>query len=162
MRHRFWQGMQIGIRGQQSSGSLRICCPGAAAVASRQAAAAYGLGIVCSDIEDYENNVTRFAVIANQSGQKTGNDKTAIMFRIPDQPGALCDALLACKKNRVNMSWIESFPAKNEAKAHEYVFFADLVGHEEESKVKRTLGALERKCQQLVVLGSFPRGQCYE
>lgn len=134
--------------------------PGAAAVASRQSASAYGLDIVCSDIEDRPNNMTRFAVIGQQSSEKTGNDKTAIMFQIPDQPGALSDALLACKKNKVNMSWIESFPAKNDGKAQEYIFFADLAGHADELRVKRALQALERKCHQLVVLGSFPKGIC--
>lgn len=136
--------------------------PGASAVASRQAAAAYGLNILCSDVEDRENNITRFAIIANQSGERTGNDKTAVMFQIPDAPGALCDALLACKKNKVNMSWIESFPGKNDGKAQEYVFFADLNGHLDDSRVKRAIQALERKCQELVVLGSFPKGSCFE
>lgn len=135
---------------------------GAAAVASRQAGVAHGLGIVCENIEDRENNITRFAVISQSSAGKSGNDKTAVMFQIADHPGALSDALLACKKNKVNMSWIESFPAKNGGKGQEYIFFADLVGHADEPRIKRTLDALGRKCQQLVILGSFPKGGCYE
>lgn len=136
--------------------------PGAAAVASRQAAVAYGLDVICADIEDFQNNITRFAVISHHSGDKTGSDKTAIMFHVTDYPGALCDALLTFKKNKVNMSWIESFPAKSEGKSQEYVFFADIAGHSEEARVKRTLSQLERKCRQLVVLGTFPKSVCHE
>lgn len=136
--------------------------PNAAAVASRQAAVAYGLNIVCPNIEDRENNITRFAVVSHQEGERTGDDKTAIMFQILDQPGALSDALAACKRNKVNMTWIESFPEHNDGKVQQYLFFADLGGHVRDLKVKRTLNALEKKCQKLVVLGSFPRGACYE
>lgn len=136
--------------------------PFAAAVASRQAANAYGLHVVCSNIEDRENNMTRFAVIGHQMGERTGSDKTTIMLQIADRPGGLCDALAAFKKNRVNMSWIESFPGRNDGKAQEYVFFVDLAGHASEVKVKRTLASLERKCQKVVILGAYPRGSCYD
>ncbi|MFO0948777.1 MAG: prephenate dehydratase [Planctomycetota bacterium] len=136
--------------------------PNAAAIASRQAATAYGLNIVCADIEDRENNITRFAVIGHHMAERSGNDKTSIMLQISDRPGTLCDALALFKKNRVNMSWIESFPAKNDGNAQEYVFFVDIAGHASEVRVKRTLAALERKCQKIVVLGTFPRGTCYE
>src|SRR5262249_27475215 len=67
--------------------------PGAAAIASRQAAAHYGLRILFEHIEDHPHNETRFAVIGHQKCGKTGNDKTAIMFRVPHSPGALVDAL---------------------------------------------------------------------
>src|SRR5580692_1501243 len=67
--------------------------PGAAAVASRQAAVRYGLRILFADIEDVPYNETRFAVIGAAQVDRTGNDKTAIMFKLPHHPGALCDSL---------------------------------------------------------------------
>lgn len=128
--------------------------PGAAAVASRQAAVRYGLGILFSDIEDSPHNETRFAVIGHQECAKTGNDKTAIMFRVPHNPGSLVKALEIFRANKLNLTWIESFPAKTSAS--EYVFFVDFEGHADENKVKKTLNALQEHCEQLVVLGSFP------
>src|SRR5947209_8470084 len=116
--------------------------PGAAAVASRQAAVKYGLRILFSDIEDSPYNETRFAVIGQQRNSKSGHDKTAVMFRIPHNPGALADALNVFKTNKINLTWIESFPAKS-AKP-EYVFFVDFEGHVDEAKVKRALALLER------------------
>src|SRR5262249_35470794 len=128
--------------------------PGAAAVASRQAAVRYGLRILFTDIEDSPYNETRFAVIGSQESAKSGHDKTAIMFKVPHSPGALVDALNVFKQAKLNLTWIESFPTKS-AKS-EYVFFVDFEGHIEDTKVKRTLGALQEHCEQLTVLGSFP------
>jgi chorismate mutase / prephenate dehydratase len=128
--------------------------PGAAAVASRQAAVRYGLRMLYTDIEDYTHNETRFAVIGHQEAPKTGSDKTALMFKVPHNPGSLVEALDVFKSNKLNLTWIESFPAKNGKQ--EYMFFVDFEGHIEDPKVKRTLNALEGHCEQLVVLGSFP------
>jgi chorismate mutase/prephenate dehydratase len=128
--------------------------PGAAAVASRAAASHYGLRILFEDIEDYPHNETRFAVIGNQKSGRTGHDKTALMFRIPHNPGSLVEALDIFKQNKINLTWIESFPARA-AKA-EYIFFVDFEGHAEEPKVSRALKALTEYCQEVTVLGSFP------
>src|SRR4029077_5269990 len=111
--------------------------PGAAAVASRQAAVRYGLRILFTDIEDSPYNETRFAVIGSQETAKTGRDKTAIMFKIPHQPGSLVETLNVFKQNKLNLTWIESFPAKS-AKP-EYVFFVDFEGHSDDPKVKKAL-----------------------
>jgi chorismate mutase/prephenate dehydratase len=128
--------------------------PGAAAVASRQAAVKFGLRVLFSDIEDYPHNETRFAVISHQETDKTGHDKTAIMLRVSHHPGSLCDVLDVFKQNKLNLTWIESFPAKTGKP--EYMFFVDFEGHLEEPRVKRALNAVETHCEQLVVLGSFP------
>ncbi|HVJ81492.1 MAG TPA: prephenate dehydratase domain-containing protein, partial [Planctomycetia bacterium] len=137
--------------------------PFAAAVASRQAATAYGVPIVVADVEDRRNNQTRFAIIGHQMADRTGKDKTAIMFQTPDEPGALCDALAIIKKHEVNMSWIESFPeGTSTGKNRVYIFFADLDGHFNDAAISKTIKALETKCSKVVVLGTFPRGLCYD
>src|SRR5712691_7858331 len=129
--------------------------PGAAAVASRQAAVKYNLRILFQDIEDSPYNETRFAVIGTQECERTGNDKTAIMFRIPHHPGSLVDALDTFKQAKINLTWIESFPAKTPKP--EYVFFVDFEGHLDDAKVAKTVEGLKKQCQEVVVLGSFPR-----
>src|SRR5262249_52487648 len=80
--------------------------PGAAAVASRQAATRYGLRILFENIEDSPFNETRFAVIGLSDCGKTGHDKTAIMFRVTHQPGTLVEALELFKQNKLNLTWI--------------------------------------------------------
>src|SRR5260221_2641263 len=125
--------------------------PGAAAVASRQAAVRYGLRILFTDIEDSPFNETRFAVIGTQEVAKTGHDKTGVVFKVPHRPGSLVDALNVFKQAKLNLTWIESFPAKSPKS--EYVFFADFEGHCEDPKVKKALATLAEHCEQLSVLG---------
>jgi chorismate mutase/prephenate dehydratase len=131
--------------------------PGAAAVASRQAAVRYGLRILFSDIEDSPYNETRFAVIGQQKCGRTGHDKTAVMFRVPHNPGSLVEALDVFRQNKINLTWIESFPAKTSKP--EYIFFVDFEGHSEDPKVHKALKALTDHCQEVTVLGSFPAAQ---
>jgi chorismate mutase/prephenate dehydratase len=128
--------------------------PGAAAVASRQAAARYGLRILFSNIEDNPNNETRFAVIGHHAGERTGHDKTAVMFRVTHQPGALVNALDVFKQAKLNLTWIESFPTRGPKQ--EYVFFVDFEGHTDDTKVNRCLKTLQDHCEEVIVLGSFP------
>lgn len=128
--------------------------PGAAAIASQMAAVRYGLRILAAGIEDSPYNETRFAVIGSQKAAKTGTDKTAVMFRLAHQPGSLHDALDVFKQNKINLTWIESFPARTPKP--EYIFFVDFEGHREDAKVSRALKALEEHCQELTVLGSYP------
>jgi chorismate mutase/prephenate dehydratase len=128
--------------------------PGAAAVASRQAAVRYGLRILFTDIEDSPFNETRFAVIGTQEAPKTGHDKTGIMFKVSHRPGSLVDALNVFKQAKLNLTWIESFPARTPRS--EYVFFVDFEGHYEDPKVKRALTALAEHTEELSVLGSYP------
>jgi len=133
---------------------LAVQEPSAAAVASRQAAVKYSLRILYSDIEDYPHNETRFAIIGRQETGRTGSDKTAMMFKIPHKAGSLVQALDAFNQNKLNLTWIESFPAKTGK--NEYIFFGEVEGHVDDPKVKRALHVLESHCEQLTVLGSFP------
>jgi chorismate mutase / prephenate dehydratase len=128
--------------------------PGAAAVASRHAAVHFNVPILFNNIEDYPNNETRFAVVGSQECGKTGNDKTAIMFRVGHSPGALVSVLDVFKQAKINLTWIESFPARGPKPA--YLFFADFEGHVEDPKIKRVVASLETHCEELSILGSFP------
>jgi chorismate mutase/prephenate dehydratase len=145
---------QVEVASTATAADLASKEPGAAAVASRQASVAYNLPILFSEIEDLPNNEARFAIIGHQEVGKTGHDKTAIMFRVPHNPGALVNVLDIFRQNKINLTWIESFPGRS-AKP-EYVFFVDFEGHLEDPKVKRTLTALQEQAQQMTVLGSYP------
>jgi chorismate mutase / prephenate dehydratase len=128
--------------------------PGAAAVASRQAAVRFGLRILFSDIEDSANNETRFAVIGHTKCGKTGNDKTSLVFRVPHNAGSLVTALDIFKQHKISLTWIESFPAR--APKPTYIFFVDFEGHVEDPKVAKALKALIDYCESVTVLGSYP------
>jgi chorismate mutase/prephenate dehydratase len=127
--------------------------PHAAAIASRQAGVHYGLSLLAEDIEDVAGNTTRFAVIGHADAGRTGKDKTSIMFEIEHRPGGLADALSIPKKQRLNLTWIESFPLPGEERG--YIFFVELEGHREDLRVRRAIAALEKRCKRVVVLGSY-------
>jgi chorismate mutase/prephenate dehydratase len=128
--------------------------PGAAAIASRQAGVNYGLDFLAEQIEDNRHNVTRFAVIGDSPPKRTGNDKTSLMFELPHQPGALADAMSIFKRNRLNLTWIESFPMPETP--NEYLFFVEFQGHPEEQRARRAVASLARKTVRLEILGSYP------
>lgn len=130
---------------------------GVGAIASRQAAVEYDLQIIADNIEDNARNVTRFAVIGDDVSPPTGKDRTAVLLQIPHKPGRLADALMIFKKNKINLTWIESFPLRGPESG--YLFFLDFEGHIGEAKVKRSLEELERAAVRLDVLGSYPRSE---
>jgi chorismate mutase/prephenate dehydratase len=76
------------------------------------------------------------------------------MFKVPHHPGSLVDALGVFKQNKLNLTWIESFPAKSPRS--EYVFFVDFEGHQADPAVQNVLAALRDRCLFLKVLGSYP------
>lgn len=131
--------------------------PGAAAIASAQAAVNYGLDVLANNIEDNQANLTRFAIIGENSADRTGKDKTAVMFEIEHRPGALADAMGIFKRNRLNLTWIESFPIARPEGG--YLFFVELQGHEADLRVRKALTLLERRTLRFEILGSYPRSQ---
>ncbi len=128
-----------------------------AAIASELAAKNYDLYFIERSIEDSRHNVTRFLVISKEFPSITGNDKTSIMFSLKDRPGALYEILLPFKKNKINLTKIESRPSKR--KAWEYIFFVDMEGHIENKKVKKAIESVKEGCLYLKILGSYPQGK---
>ena len=133
---------------------------GAAAVASLAAGLSYGLNMVDANIEDNKNNITRFAVLGGGESKRTGRDKTAIMFELHHKPGSLADALNVFKRNKMNLTWIESFPIPSGKQ--EYMFFVEFEGHHSETKVKKALTQLGSRAVKLELLGSYPRSEPVE
>lgn len=129
--------------------------PSIAAIASKNAANVYDLRVVEARIEDNLNNVTRFLIIGNVESQKSGFDKTSILLSVKDEPGILYKMLEPFSRYGINLTKIESRPLKK--KAWEYVFFLDMDGHIEDEGVGRSLEDLKSRCQQLKVLGSYPK-----
>ncbi len=127
----------------------------AAAIASEIASSMYNLNIIAERIEDFRENITRFLVIGSEFAEKTGNDKTSILFSIKDRVGALHDILFHFKNENINLTKIESRPSKK--KAWEYVFFVDFIGHKDDVNVKRALNNIEKASVFFKILGSYPK-----
>lgn len=148
------------VTSTSTAAALAQSKPGAGAIASRQAAVQYGLDIIAESIEDNAYNVTRFAIIGDHDTKPTKKDRTALLLQIPHSPGSLTDALNAFKLNKINLTWIESFPLRGPETG--YLFFLDFEGHAKDAKIKKALTLLEKKAVRLEVLGSYPRSDIAE
>lgn len=127
----------------------------AAAIGSSIAAELYGLRIICENIEDIANNVTRFLVISREDAKPSGEDKTAILFSTAHKAGALADVLDVFKQYDINLTNIESRPSRK--RQWEYYFFVDFLGHRTDKHISEGLEEARKHCLQLSILGSFPR-----
>lgn len=111
-------------------------------------------GLTARSIPQDRENTTRFLILGLGEAKRGRRNKTSVLFALTDTPGALHDALVPFRKQRINLMKIESRPSRQ--KAWEYLFFIDLEGHEAEPRVKRALATLKRHTTLLRVLGSYP------
>lgn len=127
-----------------------------AAIAGERASHTYRLNILSRDIEDSTNNVTRFLIIGHEVSQKSGKDKTSLLFGVKDKPGALFNILGHFSKNNINMTKIESRPLKNTK--WKYLFFVDIEGYYKDVKVKKAINDIKKPSLFFKILGSYPVG----
>ena len=77
------------------------------------------------------------------------------MFEIAHQPGALADAMNVFKRNRLNLTWIESFPIARPEGG--YMFFVELEGHETDARVRKRFGCWSERPSAWKSWGRTPR-----
>lgn len=115
----------------------------------------YGLKVLASKINAKENR-TRFVVLARKDHQRTGKDKTSIVFSIrSDRPGGLHDILAVFAVRNINLTKIESRPSKKAL--GDYYFFADMEGHRTEKVMGQALNEISKKASFVKILGSYPK-----
>jgi len=130
---------------------------GTAAIAGETAAEVYGLKLLATEIEDREDNTTRFFVVGRKVFNPSGDDRTTILCSglHTDSPGALFRLLEPLAKHKISLTRIESRPSHR--KKWDYVFFFDIEGHADEPHVAKALAALKKRASLFRVLGSYPR-----
>lgn len=126
-----------------------------AAIGTFRAGEIYQLTTVAAEIQDDNRNCTRFFVLTRAGAEKIkGNDKTELICQIDGaQSGSLYNVLWEFAKRNVNLTHIESRPART--KLGEYIFFLSIEGVGNEENVKESIDAVERKSLWLKNLGSF-------
>jgi chorismate mutase/prephenate dehydratase len=125
-----------------------------AAIASDLAGRMYGVPVLRARIEDNRNNATRFLVIGRRPVGPTGRDKTSILFAMPNTPGALHAILDPLAQRGINLTKIESRPARQ--RPWDYVMFVDFEGHRDTPAVESALADVRARTLYLKVLGSYP------
>jgi chorismate mutase/prephenate dehydratase len=127
---------------------------GAAAIAGEVAAERYEIKVLSAGIEDEPGNTTRFLVLSDRTTPPSGSDKTSLLLSSRSKPGALLHLLQPLLEEQIDMTKIESRPSR--VGLWEYVFFIDIVGHQEEEHVARALKQLKIEAGLFKNLGSYP------
>lgn len=128
-----------------------------AAITPLEAAPKYNLNVLRYNTNDYQENKTRFLVVGkNKVLPQAERCKTSIVVAVAEnRPGGLYEILGEFAKAKINLTKIESRPAKKEL--GEYIFFIDCEANLLDKQYMEILNSLEEKCKFLKVLGVYPQ-----
>ena len=127
----------------------------AAAIASKDTAKLYNMSVIDENIQDHEDNFTRFFCLSKIPTKSTGNDKTSIVFSAGDVAGSLYKALKEFADGDINLTKLESRLTRK--KAWEYNFYLDFEGHIDDENCKKAIQELVNLGSSVKILGSYPR-----
>jgi prephenate dehydratase len=127
-----------------------------AALGTALAANLYGLEVIAADVEDNDENTTRFVLVAkDRIPPATGHDKTSIVcFQQADKPGSLHAILGQFSARNINLTRLTSRPTKTAL--GDYCFIIDLEGHVDDEVIADCLRDLHAQLAGLKFLGSYP------
>ncbi len=128
-----------------------------AAIGGEQAGELYGLDIVVGDVQDQSYNRTRFwaigrepAIVAASACCKT----SVVCYTEWDRPGSLCELLQTFSSRNINLTRIESRPARTQL--GRYLFYLDMIGSAMEPVVAEALQEAQRQSTWYKSFGSYP------
>jgi prephenate dehydratase len=129
------------------------------AIVPFHAIAALSFPLLVSNVNDYENNTTRFIVLARQGfiqkvNQHFESKTSFIVVDDNDYPGLLVNILSSFSNRGINLTSVMSRPAKTEI--GKYHFFIDIEGHKDDLKVNKAFDEIGR-LNKVKILGSYPK-----
>lgn len=129
-----------------------------AAIASLRAAEIYGLDVIKNEINDKDNNHTKFIIIGRKLESSNECNKISVVFSLDDKSGTLYNLLRHFAENNINMIKIESRPSKNEP--WQYLLYVDFEGNVENDDVKKAIKLIEGKSEYFKLLGNYKKVSC--
>ena len=121
--------------------------PNSAAICSDVASKMYNLPSLFHNIEDRDDNKTRFFIISNFENLLSGDDKTSMLVRLPNRPGSLVDFLNDFERCEVNLTKIKSHIVEGKS-----IFFIEFNGHQKDLHI---VDIMERHKESIKILGSY-------
>ena len=127
--------------------------PHAAAISSHPCAELYGLSTVSDDIQDSDNNYTRFICISKDPVIYAGANRISLIVSTDNKPGALYEILSKLAALDINMTKLESCPVTG--RNFEFIFFLEIEASVQDDRVLAMLQELERTCSGFQFLGAY-------
>ena len=127
--------------------------PGAAAIASPEAAETYGLDSLANRVSDSDNNYTRFVCIAKEPVIYAGANRISMILTVSHTPGSLYRLLGEFAACEVNVLKLESSPLVG--RDFEFCFYIDAEASCADSKIREMLARIKASCPEFVFLGNY-------
>ena len=132
--------------------------PGTAAIASKAAAARYGIYVLAESIQDDSENRTRFVVVERGVPARPKDAgpgyKCSLAFVTAHRPGGLSQALDCFARRDVNLTRLDSRPMKG--RPFEYRFYLDFAINENAAAAEAALNDLEEASAEIRLFGAYP------
>ncbi len=124
-----------------------------AAIANGSCRELYGLETLCDNIQDSDNNYTKFILIENECKIYAGSNRISLIVTCPNKPGGLSDVLSMFSSRGINMLKLESCPVSG--RSFEFVFYIELNASVRDEGVMPILEELERTSESFTFLGNY-------
>ena len=129
-----------------------------AALSSRLCAEQYDLEIVQDNVQDQDNNYTRFICISKKPEIYPGADRTSLMMTLPHKPGTLYNVLAKFYALNINLQKLESRPLPS--REFEFMFYFDVEASVYAPEMEKLFRDLEAESEQLRYLGTYHEVIC--
>lgn len=124
-----------------------------AAICPYKAAEEYSLKVLDTNIQNSQDNTTRFIVISKQLYIPGNADRISLCFSLPHVTGSLYSVLCRFNSLGLNLTKIESRPMSG--KKFEYLFYLDFTGNVRSKNVLELLCALSEELPEFSFLGNY-------
>lgn len=130
--------------------------PGHVAIASEQSARLFELLVLKSQIANQTKNYSRFIVVSRRAVKVAPlvPAKLSLTMITKQHPGALVDALLVLKQQRLNLLKLESRPIPGTP--WEEMFYVDLAANIQDKATVQALDQLQAHTETVRILGCYP------
>lgn len=133
---------------QDNSGDL-------AAISTRFAAQKFGLTVLKADIANSSNNYTYFHAFGREMEKDVSkSDRTAFVFVLKNEPGALLKVISLISKKNVNIHVVLTLLLGSE---EECAFYCEVDCHQDDKRGLKIFGALPSLVKRFIILGSYRR-----